>query len=69
MNTKIVSDNIRAERNRSKITIDIIVKELDISKPTYIEYEKDAVNVRVDTLIKLSKLFKCKVSDFFYIKN
>lgn len=70
MQNKIdIANNIRAERNRSKITIDKVVEKLRISKPTYIKYEKNADGVKVGFLIKLAELFNCQVSDFFYKKH
>lgn len=65
---KRIADNIRAERNRANITIETIEKELNISRPTYIEYEKDAEKVKVRTLIKLADLFNCSIACFFVQK-
>ena len=70
MQNKIdIANNIRAERNRSKITIDKVVEELKVSKPTYIKYEKNPDGIKVGFLIKLAELFNCQVSDFFYQKH
>lgn len=63
--SKKIADNIRAERNRANITIETIEKELKISRPTYVEYEKDAEKIKVGTLIKLAKLFNCSITRFF----
>ena len=63
-----IADNIRAERNRANITIETVEKELRISRPTYIEYEKDAEKIKVGTLIKLAKLFNCSLTCFFVRK-
>ena len=65
INGKKIADNIRAERNRANIKIETIEKELNISRPTYIEYEKDAEKVKTGTLIKLAKLFQCSITCFF----
>lgn len=65
---KKISDNIRAERNRANITIEAISEELNISKPTYIEYEKNAEKIKVGILIKLAKMFDCSISCFFVQK-
>ena len=62
---KKIANNIRAERNRANITIDTIEKELKISRPTYVEYEKNAEKIKVGTLVKLSKLFNCTIISFF----
>lgn len=65
---KKIANNIRAERNRANITIEVIEKELKISKPTYIDYEKDAEKIKIGTLIKLSRLFDCTIDCFFVQK-
>ena len=65
---KKIADNIRAERNRANVTMDRIVAELNISRPTYIEYEKDAEKIKVGTLIKLAKMFECTIDCFFIQK-
>lgn len=68
INGKKIADNIRAERSRANIKIETIEKELKISRPTYIEYEKDAEKIKTGTLIKLAKLFKCSITCFFVQK-
>ena len=68
INGKKIADNIRAERNRANINIETIEKELKISRPTYVEYEKNAEKIKTGTLIKLSKLFKCSITSFFVQK-
>ena len=65
INGKKIADNIRAERNRAKITIKTIEKQLKISRPTYVRYEKDAEKIKAKTLIKLANLFGCSISCFF----
>lgn len=65
---KKIADNIRAERNRSNVTMDEITNKLSISRPTYIEYEKDAEKIKIGTLIKLAKLFGCNLECFFIQK-
>lgn len=63
-----IASNIKAERNRANVTIDDVCKALNISKPTYIEYEKNAELVKAKILIKLSNLFNCNINMFFYTK-
>lgn len=65
---KKIADNIRAERNRSNVTMEAITTELSISRPTYIEYEKDAEKIKIGTLIKLAKMFDCSIDCFFVQK-
>lgn len=65
---KQIANNIKAERNRANIVIDDVCKTLDISRPTYISYEKDASNIKTSVLIELAKLFDCDINMFFYRK-
>lgn len=65
---KKIADNIRAERNRANVTMDTITKELNISRTTYIDYEKDAEKIKIGTLIKLAKMFGCTLDCFFVQK-
>jgi DNA-binding XRE family transcriptional regulator len=65
---KQIANNIKAERNRADIVIEDVCKELNISRPTYISYEKDASNVKTSTLIELAKMFNCDINMFFYTK-
>ena len=65
---KKIADNIRAERNRANVTMETITKELNISRPTYIDYEKDAEKIKIGTLIKLAKMFNCTLDCFFVQK-
>lgn len=65
---KQIANNIKAERNRAGKTIDEVCKELDITRPTYIEYEKDAGIVKTAFLLKLANYFECSIDMFFYTK-
>ena len=72
MNTtdgKLIASNIRAERNRVKLTQEEVAKYLGISKKTYITYEDDAKNICATTLLELSRLFNCKISAFYMEKQ
>lgn len=68
LNGKQIANNIKAERNRSGVLIEDVCKQLNICKPTYIDYEKDASKVKTSVLIELSKLFDCDINMFFYTK-
>lgn len=61
-----IANNIRAERNRAGITIEQICEKLKISRPTYINYEKDASNVKTAILLQLADMFECSINMFFY---
>ncbi len=65
---KKIADNIRAERNRANVTMEAVEAELRITRPTYVDYEKDAEKIKVGTLIKLAKMFGCTVDCFFVQK-
>lgn len=62
---KIISDNIRAERNRCKLSQDYVASQLDVTLRTYTSYERNAKNVEATTLIILSKLFECDINAFY----
>lgn len=62
---KTIANNIRAERNRTKLTQEIVAEKLGISTKTYISYEEDAQSVKATTLYKLSVIFNCNVSAFY----
>lgn len=68
LNGKEIANNIKAERNRADITIEDVCKNLDISRPTYIEYEKDASKIQTSFLLKLATYFGCDIDMFFYKK-
>ena len=66
---KEISNNIRAERNRKKLTQKEVADRLGITVRTYLKYEKDAENIKATTLYVLSKLFMCNISDFYVSNN
>lgn len=63
---KEIANNLRAERNRAKLTQEEVAKKLDITLRTYVSYEEDASTIKATSLYLLSKIFNCKISDFFY---
>ncbi len=66
INGKEIANNLRAERNRKKMTQEDVAKKLNITLRTYVSYEEDASTVKATTLYLLSKILDCNVSDFFY---
>lgn len=62
---KVIASNIRAERNRCKMSQNEVCEILGITNRTYIDYEEDASRIRVSTLAKLSEIFNCKIDAFF----
>lgn len=65
---KQIASNIKAERNRAGITIEDVCKKLNVSRPTYIEYEKDARIIKTEFLLRLADYFECSIDMFFYTK-
>lgn len=66
INGKEIANNLRAERNRKKMTQEEVARRLDITLRTYVSYEEDASTVKAPTLYLLSKILNCNISDFFY---
>lgn len=67
INGKDIADNIRAERNRARMSQGQVAELLGITSRTYGSYEQDAKNLKATTIYKLSIIFKCNINDF-YIK-
>lgn len=65
---KEIANNIRAERNRAKLTQEYVAKELGITTKTYISYEENAQSIKATTLYNLSLILKCNVTDFYLQK-
>lgn len=63
---KEIANNLRAERNRVKLTQEEVARKLGITLRTYVSYEEDGSTIKATTLYLLSKVLNCKVSDFFY---
>ncbi len=68
LNGKEIANNIRAERNRAKLTQEYVAKELGITTKTYISYEEDAQSIKATTLYNLSLILKCNINDFYLQK-
>lgn len=64
-----IANNIRAERNRAKLTQEQTAKEVNITTRSYINYERNASAIKPVILYKLSLLFNCKISDFYVERN
>lgn len=64
MTKNIIATNIKAERIRARLTQEEVARLLEIDRKTVMGYEKGN---RIDalTLYKLSKLFNCKIEDFY----
>lgn len=64
-----ISNNIRAERNRIRLSQEEVASKLDVSLKTYNSYETNAKSLNASMLFKLSQILDCKVDDFFYKKS
>lgn len=62
---KEIANNLRAERNRANLTQEQTAQKLDITLRTYVSYEEDASTIKATTLFLLSKIFGCKINDFY----
>lgn len=60
----IISNNIRAERSRCRMTQDEVSRELGIDRTTYISWENRPKIDSVD-LFHLSCIFGCPIESFF----
>lgn len=66
INGKEIANNLRAERNRKKMTQEDVARKLNITLRTYVSYEENASTIKAATLYSLSKILSCNISDFFY---
>lgn len=65
IDSKQIADNIRAERNRVRMTQEEVANALGVRRETYNGYETDAKNLRVTMLVKLAELFDCSIGSFY----
>ncbi len=69
-NTKIIGNNLRRIRLAHGMTQDDVARQLqlqgyDISLNYYTKYELSILHIRPDILVALTKIFNCKLEDFF----
>jgi len=60
-----VTNNIKSCRTRIGLSQEQTAEKLNVSRATYCDYEVNPQKVKIETLAKLSIIFKCKISDFF----
>jgi len=60
-----VSNNMKSFRARANLTQEDTAKLLGVSRATYNDYEVNPQNVKIETFSKLSKIFHCRIVDFF----
>lgn len=64
-NGKVIADNIRAERNRRKLTQEETANNIGVATRTYMSYEIDAKNIGAFTLGKLTANYELKKLKLF----
>ena len=62
---KKLANNIRAERNRNRLTQLEVSEKLGISDRTYKKLEDDASKISAKQLAELSEILNCKIDVFF----
>jgi DNA-binding XRE family transcriptional regulator len=62
---EIVASNLRAYRNKYKLSQKELAKKINVHYTTYMSYEKDASTIKFMTMMKLAQIFNCNVNDFF----
>ena len=60
----IIANNIRAERNRKKMSQEDVASHLNISRETYNGFE-NGNKIDAYYIYKLSKLFDCSIDSFY----
>lgn len=64
MNNQL-QNNFKSLRVRSGLIQEEVAKMLGISRQQYMTYENNPNIIKIDILLKLSKIFKCDVNEFF----
>lgn len=64
MNNQL-QNNFKSLRVRSGLIQEEVAKMLGISRQQYITYENNPNIIKIDILLKLSKIFKCDINEFF----
>ena len=64
MNNQL-QNNFKSLRVRSGLIQEEVAKMLGISRQQYITYENNPKIIKIDILLKLSKIFKCDINEFF----
>lgn len=64
MNNQL-QNNFKSLRVRSGLIQEEVAKMLGISRQQYITYENNPNIIKIDILLRLSKIFKCDINEFF----
>ncbi len=65
---ELIANNICAERNRARLSQEEVSEKIGVSKKTYIDYEKNANLMKIETLIRLAEVLGCNINDFYLLK-
>ena len=64
MNNQL-QNNFKSLRIRNGLIQEDVANMLGISRQQYITYENNPNIIKIDILLKLSKIFKCDINEFF----
>lgn len=62
---EIVANNLRAYRNKYRLSQKELAEKINVHYTTYTSYEKNASTIKFMTILKLAKIYNCSPSDFF----
>lgn len=62
---KFVSNNLKWARTRAGLSQEEAAQKINVSRATYCDYEVNPQKVKIETLMKLSILYKCSLKEFF----
>ena len=64
-----IGDKIISLRKNNNITQDELAEKIEISKQALFNYENNKRQIPIDTLLRIAKVFKIHISDFFVENN
>lgn len=66
MDFKIISLRLKKFREQKKISQEEAAETINLSKRTYLRYEKDLRSIKVKDLLLLVQSFKCSLNELIY---
>lgn len=66
---EIIANNIRAERNRVRLTQEEVAEKIGISRDNYTNLENNRTTISASMLYKLKEVFGCKLDAFYLPSN
>lgn len=64
-----IKKNIKSLRVRKGLTQENTADLLNMSRQNYVRYESNPEDIKIDSLIKMSKIFNCELVEFFLKHN